>query len=176
MRIYHAAAWGMGLRRGRCPSFCRGAAFAHAAEMHFRMSQYLSPTAYFFLQQKKYAKTPLNTYGFKNSLSAFRAEGTCMTSPHARSDCRADLSHIEWLSAPTIAAAPVLIIATAGITIDRNERGSATRTIILTNYGKFPPQQHHASGNSIQLSKGAVRGKEVLKPWVSNGVFAYFCR
>ena len=138
------------LRRGRCPSFCRRAAFAHVAEMHFRMSQYLSPTAYFFHQRKKYAKTPLNTYGFKNSLSAFRAEGICMTSPHARSDCRADLSHIEWLSAPTIAAAPVLIIATAGITIDRNERGSAMRTVILTDYGMLPPQKRHASGDDAQ--------------------------
>ena len=140
----------MMLRRGRCPSFCRKTAFAHAAEMHFRMSQYLSPTAHFFHQRKKYAKTPLNTYGFKNSLSAFRAEGTCMTLPHARSDCHAELSHIEWLSAPPIAAAPVLIIATAGTITYQNERGSATRTVILTDYGMLPPQKRHASGDDAQ--------------------------
>ena len=105
------------------------------------------PGAYFCHQRQKYAKAPLKTYGFKNSLSAFRAEGTCITSPHARGNCHVDHSHIEWLSASPIAAAPVLLIATAGTTVHQNGRGSATRTVILTNYENLPPQYRHASGN-----------------------------
>lgn len=90
---------------------------------------------YFCHQRQKYAKTPLNTYGFKHSLSALRTMVLHFTPPHARGNCRANLSHIEQLSTPTIAAAPVLVISAAGILVDQNERGSATRTAIHSNYG-----------------------------------------
>ena len=41
----------------------------------------------------------------------------------------------------------VLFFCNLGIYDYQNERGSANRTEILTNYENFPPQYRHASGN-----------------------------